>query len=143
MIRELSELGVRIEDFTFGTIETKHPFPTCIHAKLLPRPIGHLADIGIGAEFPRFLAIVRNRNTDLPATVAVEDFRMMGVAIAEFPIMGNFLIGVLGEDHQEVQFVLGFGVFVAEAGQNGSDGFVAVDGDCLGLVVTDLDMDLM
>lgn len=100
MIRELSELGVRIEDFTFGTIETKHPFPTCIHAELLLRPFGHLADIGIGAEFPRFLAIVGNRDTDLPATVAVEDFRMMGVAIVEFLIMGNFLVRVFGEHHQ-------------------------------------------
>lgn len=143
MIRELSELGVRIEDFTFGTIETKHPFPTCIHAKLLLRPFGHLADTGIGAKLPRCHAIVGNRDTDLPAAMAVEDFRMMGMTVAEFPIMGNFLFRVLGEHRQEVQFMLGFEVFVAKAGQDGSNGFVAVDGDCLRLVVTDLDMDLM
>ena len=39
--------------------------------------------------------------------------------------------------------MIGIGVLIAETSEDGGDSFVAVDGDLLRFVVTDLDMDLM
>ncbi len=144
-LHEFADVSIGVENLAFGTPGAEHPFATGIDLELVLRPFRNPTDSGVGAKTVGFFAVIEDRDLDLAAAVAVQNFGPVGMAFVKLCMFWDLFLGFLDKNREKFRLqVLSMRVFGAEPSEKFTNSFIVANFQRVWPAsVLDLDMDFV